>query len=181
MVCGGLISSTEGLLEEVSKRKPIEFVRVREDSQVKQKQRKLPDKQPPKPPPPDVKLDNSNDTNPGEIAISVAPAPIDTDVSLGGIEMAQATDGEAVPIVRIEPQYPRRAADQFIEGWVTLQFSITETGATANVRVVDAQPKRIFDRAAIQAVKKWKYNPKIVDGKAQVQKNQKVRLTFKLD
>lgn len=176
-----LIASSEGILEEPPKRRSIDFIRVINDSDPKTKQRQLPKKTPPKPPPPQLKMDSDDTTDPGAIAVSVGPASIESDISLNQISMTQASDGEAVPIVRIEPMYPRRAADQFIEGWVTLQFNITETGATDKVRVIDAEPKRIFDRAAVQAVKKWKYNPKIVDGQPQVQLNQKVRLTFKLD
>ena len=61
-----------------------------------------------------------------------------------------------------------------------LEFTITETGTVRNPKVVDAKPKRIFDRAAIQAIRKWKYRPRVIDGVA-VERTEEVKLTFDLD
>lgn len=89
--------------------------------------------------------------------------------------------GEARPIVRISPQYPVAAARDGIEGWVVLSFSINETGGVEDVEVLDAEPKRIFNREATRALRKWKYRPKIVDGKPVKQSNITVQLDFKLE
>ncbi|MCF2949914.1 energy transducer TonB [Paraglaciecola aquimarina] len=88
--------------------------------------------------------------------------------------------GEARPIVRIEPKYPAPAAREGIEGWVRLAFSITPMGTVENIQVIDAQPKRIFDKAAKRALSKWKYKPNIVAGKPQPQDGMMVMLDFKL-
>ena len=50
-----------------------------------------------------------------------------------------------------------------------------------DVVVLEANPKRIFDREAKRALRKWKYKPKIVEGKPQKQFNMQVQLDFKLD
>lgn len=47
--------------------------------------------------------------------------------------------------------------------------------------IIDAEPKRVFDREAIRAIKRWKYRPKVVEGVAQLQTNQSVQLDFKID
>ncbi|MBX2813605.1 MAG: energy transducer TonB [Myxococcales bacterium] len=178
----GLISGTEALLEKAPPRRSIEFGRVRKDTNAKQRQRELPKREPPKPPPEAPKADPLDSSGPGDIGVALVGTQIDVGVDMVDISMtAGPANNEAVPIVRIEPIYPRRAADQFIEGWVQLKFDITPTGATANVKVVAAQPKRIFDRAAVQAVSKWKYKPKVVEGQAMVQRGLLVRLDFKLD
>jgi protein TonB len=53
-------------------------------------------------------------------------------------------------------------------------------GGVEDVEVLDADPKRIFDRNAKRALRKWKYRPKIVDGIAQKQFGLEVQLDFKL-
>ena len=66
---------------------------------------------------------------------------------------------DAQPIVRIEPIYPKEAADQGIEGSVVLGFTLTQDGQTDNVKVISAEPKGVFDREAKRALKQWKYTP----------------------
>lgn len=88
--------------------------------------------------------------------------------------------GDARPIVRVEPKYPSVAAREGVEGWVKLSFSITTSGTVNNIRVIDANPKRTFNKAARRALAKWKYKPNIQAGKAQVQDGMMVMLDFKL-
>ena len=90
-------------------------------------------------------------------------------------------DGDATPIVRIEPKYPIQAARDGKEGWVTLSFTINEIGGVEDVDVIEAEPKRIFNKEAKRALRKWKYKPKVVDGKAMRQPGLTVRLDFKMD
>jgi protein TonB len=73
---------------------------------------------------------------------------------------------QAIPLYKVKPQYPLRALRRSIEGRVTLKFDIDETGKVINVQIIDSQPKRIFDRAARKAIRRWKFQPKQVDGKA---------------
>lgn len=90
-------------------------------------------------------------------------------------------DGEATPIVRIDPKYPPQAARDGIEGWVKLSFTINEIGGVEDVEVLDAEPKRVFDKEAKRALRKWKYKPKVVEGKPQRQPGLSVQLDFKID
>ncbi len=89
-------------------------------------------------------------------------------------------DSAPVPLVRIEPQYPRQAAMSGQEGWVQLSFNISQTGEVQGVKIVSSQPARVFDRAASNAVLKWKYRPQLRDGKPVVRENVLVQLDFKL-
>lgn len=86
----------------------------------------------------------------------------------------------AMPVVRVPPDYPQKAAIDGIEGWVNLSFAVDKVGNVVNVEVVDAKPKRIFNAAAKKALKKWKYKPKMVNGQAVMQEDQFVVLEFKL-
>jgi protein TonB len=61
-----------------------------------------------------------------------------------------------------------------------LAFDINTIGQVVNISVVDSLPKRVFDKAAKQALKKWKYKAKLVDGKAVAQHNFSVQLDFNM-
>ncbi len=177
-----LIAMADLRLDEDRGRARIDMFAVRQDSSAQSRKRELPQRQKPKTPPKTPEMDRSDSNSASATAVSVGAPSIDANLDVGGLNLnTTVADREEVPVVRVEPIYPRRAAEQMIEGWVTLKFDITTTGATTNVKVVDAEPKRIFDRAAARAVSKWKYKPKVVDGKAIMTKNVKVRLTFKLN
>ncbi len=89
-------------------------------------------------------------------------------------------DRGATPLVRVEPRYPTDAARDGISGWVQLAFTIDTTGAVIDVSVIAAEPARVFEREAIRALRRWKYQPKVVDGVAVKQPNMQVQLDFNL-
>lgn len=86
-------------------------------------------------------------------------------------------EGDVIPIVRIEPQFPREALLKGIGGWVEVEFTIEPDGSVSNPKVTDSQPARIFDRNALRAIYKWKFKPRIVDGKP-VARRAKQRMDF---
>jgi len=91
------------------------------------------------------------------------------------------TNTDATPIVQITPRYPIVAARNGIEGWVRLSFSINPDGTVSNIDVMDAQPKRIFNKAAKKALKGWRYRAKFVDSVAVAQHGLQVQLDFELE
>lgn len=82
-------------------------------------------------------------------------------------------------ITRVNPSYPSRALRQQVSGWVELEFTITVAGDVRDVSVVNAEPRRIFDRAATRALEAWKFKPKIENGQA-VATTARQRLEFSL-
>jgi protein TonB len=88
----------------------------------------------------------------------------------GGSEPAGAPDGigqgddEAIPVLRIEPAYPRKAARSGEEGWVKIEFTITEHGTVVDPVVVEARPRRVFDRSALAAIRQWQFRPRLDNG-----------------
>jgi len=95
--------------------------------------------------------------------------------------MRRLPDGDARPIFRMNPKYPMEAARNGIEGWVVLGFDINAIGEVINIKVINSEPKRIFDKAAKQALRKWKYKAKSIDGQQVHQKSLSVQLDFNID
>jgi protein TonB len=158
----------------------IDFVRLKKDSELDLKKRKMPEKKEPEepPPPPDLRTITSNKPSQemGDMAFA-----IDVDVDVGGASFSiAASDTDIVPIVRVNPQYPLRASERGIEGWVEVIFTISKLGTVKDPNVLNSHPSSIFDRAALKAIKKWKYNPKIEDGEPVERPGVKVRLKFEL-
>jgi protein TonB len=159
----------------------IDFVRLKKDSELDLKKRKMPEKKEPEepPPPPDLRTMTSNKPNQemGDMAFA-----IDVEVDVGGTDIAiAASDTDVVPIVRVNPQYPLRASERGIEGWVEVVFTISKLGTVKDPSVLNSHPSSIFDRSALKAIRKWKYNPKIEDGEPVERPGVKVRLKFELD
>lgn len=137
-----------------------------------------PPKTPPKPQAPEPEVNN----NSGGLTFnmpSVNLSGANTGMSAPGAGFGR--DGDASPIVRIDPKYPPQAARDGKEGWVRLSFTINELGGVEDVDVIDALPKRIFNKAAKRALKKWRYKPKVVDGKPQRRPGLTVQLDFTMD
>jgi len=88
-------------------------------------------------------------------------------------------DTNVVPSIKIPPVYPPRALRMGIEGVVTVEFTITTDGSVKDPEIVKASPPRIFDRAVLQAIHKWKFNPEIIDGKA-IEKRARQDVLFNL-
>ncbi|MEX3791262.1 TonB family protein [Paraburkholderia sp. BR14374] len=64
-----------------------------------------------------------------------------------------------VPLVRVEPDYPPRAMASNIEGAVVAHVTITRDGSVSAVSIVRADPPKVFDQAAINALMRWKFSP----------------------
>jgi protein TonB len=166
-----------------------DFVRLRREDQVEEKKRELPQKRttPEAPPQPALKTPSGPaGGGAAQHAIKLeAPQPVLEQHAVrlsGGPQLGRApADGGVIPLVRIQPIYPRDAAEKRLEGWVRMEFSIDAKGAVRNAKVIGAQPPGVFDRAAIQALRKWKYKPKIENGVPVEQHGIQVQLTFKLD
>jgi protein TonB len=87
---------------------------------------------------------------------------------------------EARLVQHIAAEYPQDAARKGIEGSVDVSFTVTSQGKVTDVLVLDAEPSEIFNRSAVAAVRRWKYDPKTING-VPVESHQQLRLQFKLD
>ena len=85
-----------------------------------------------------------------------------------------------LPIVKVAPIYPQHAIAEKIEGHVLLEFVVTETGAVRDPVILDSMPRSIFDQAALDAVAKFRYEPKVLDGKPQETAGVRNRIVFEI-
>lgn len=90
-------------------------------------------------------------------------------------------DGEYLPIVRVSPIYPRRALSRNIEGYVLVEFVVTQTGTVRDPVVLFADPPGFFERAAVTAVLKFKYKPKVTGGKPVPVSGVRSRIVFEME
>ena len=74
--------------------------------------------------------------------------------------------GEFLPLESIVPMYPTVAAEQGIEGWVHVRFTVDIDGSVAaeSIEIVDAEPADIFNRSAIRAMEQFRFTPYAPEG-----------------
>lgn len=176
----------------------LDFVRLKREDKAETKKRELPKKPPPpqKPPPPPKapapQVDKPKSPTPKldmpriDVPLNIAGGPYLGDFSSAPVApnvptviSAPTVDDDVIPLVRIPPQYPRVASRRGIEGVVTVSFTITKDGQVRDPIVISAKPENIFDSAALKAILKWKFKPKVVDGQP-VERQATQEIEFKL-
>lgn len=173
-----LITGQDFELEEALANISIDFIRVARDEDIENKDRKpkRPERLEPDEPPPPPKLDQVPRPN-----IDKATTRLDLgEFALAGINLDAPVDGDALAIVRVLPRYPSRALSRGIEGWVLLQFMISATGQAVSPVIIDADPPNIFNQSARSAVLKWKYRPKVENGRAVARPGVQQLISFEL-
>lgn len=158
----------------------VEFTRMRQDTEVASKEQEKPQKEAPPPVPEIPQMAHSAGEVAGNPVHLMAPT-VDAMGAMQRMSMSAGSDRDIIPLVRINPDYPPRALSRSIEGFVIVQFTITATGSVKDVIVVHAEPAGIFDEAAVRAVSRWRYNPKVEEGVAVERVGVQTRITFKLE
>lgn len=169
-----LISMGSGDRTELDAIAGIHFGPVEIPDDVVERDRRKPKKPPPpKDPPPPPRMQVSRMDQTVQQMPQMDMPQIDVPMTGGGgmfignfEQVDKTAEGDIIPIVRINPIYPREAAMKGTEGWVTIEFTITETGTVKSPKVIDARPARVFNREATRAILKWKFKPRVVDGVA---------------
>lgn len=133
-------------------------------------------------PPPEIPQQDFDKID-GNAAVGQVAAPgklqakLDLDIGAG----LQATDGEYLPIVKIAPQYPRRALSRGIEGYAIVEYTVTKLGTVKDPVVIESSPGTIFNNAAIKSALRYKYKPRVVDGKPIAVSGVRTKITFELE
>src|SRR5262245_54498403 len=153
----------------------IDFSPLRHDTEVETKRNKVEQPKPEKAP--EIPSIDSSSAGPGGQAVSMVTPSFE----ISGVGISVGSDRDVIPLVRINPDYPARARSRGVEGWVQIEFTITPAGTVSNPKVVDAEPKGLFEKAALEAISRWKYNPKVEEGRAVERRGVQVVLRFELE
>ena len=163
---------------EMAQATRVEFTRMRQDTDVQKKQQEKvkPDEPPPVPEVPQLNFSK------GSVENNVAQLTPTTDVSgaLSKMKMTAGSDRDIIPLVRINPDYPPRALSRGLQGWVIVQFTISATGTVKDAKVVDSS-NSVFNDAALKAIARWRYNPKVEEGVAVERVGVQTKLVFQLE
>ena len=100
---------------------------------------------------------------------------------LGQADGPRYAGTRAQVIKQVPPKYPSGSKRRSQEGWVMLSFMIRKNGRVADALIEDSSGEPDFDKAALQAVKKWRYNPATLDGEPVAQRQTRLVLTFAMD
>ena len=121
------------------------------EARVEEKRVEKPDQ--PDEPPPEIQPPVVDNFDLSENSIEIAPPSqlkLNISVNAGGIS---ASDGEYLPIVKVNPVYPRRANSRGIEGYCIIEYTVTTTGSIRSPEAVDCQPKGVFEKTSLKAAR----------------------------
>ncbi len=156
--CSGPRSARPSTSATCSEATRIEFSRMRRDTEVATKRDEKVERERPPPTPETPRMAFSA----GGIENNVAQLTpiVDARGAMSRMSMSAGSDRDVIPLVRINPDYPPRALSRGLEG---LGAGAVHDHADGHGRrtpkVVNAEPKSIFDDAALKAIARWRYNP----------------------
>ena len=161
--------------------KVIDFIQPSKENSVPELKKELPpEPKPPKTPPKlqkEAQESKSDDTMASPIPLNIDMPNLGGDMKfsngapkiLAPIKMAKM-DSVLTPMVQIKPLYPSRAKRMGVEGYVKVELNVDSTGHVTNIEILKSVPKGVFDKSVKKALRKWKFRPKSVDGRAVSQK-----------
>ena len=98
------------------------------------------------------------------MAVGVSELPVSIGDNLPGQNLA-FSNAEYLPIVKVAPVYPQAALRRRLEGVCTVAYNVTTTGSVKDVQVMQCDYEE-FHRPSLEAALKFKYKPRVIDGKA---------------
>jgi len=162
-------------------------LRLKRDSEVETMARHKPPPPPSQPPPPS-KMKIVSDAGAAQTGLSGLEIPnLNLKADLGGSLMggskgnaAAAFDGDIIPLQCPPTTYPSDARRAGLNGWVQIELVVAPDGSVRSARAIDAQPKGVFEAAAVMTAQRCRFKPKMVDGKP-VEQRGKRKWNFNLN
>jgi periplasmic protein TonB len=165
----------------------IDFVRLKRDSELETLSRRKPPPPPPAQPPPPAKMKiaSAGGVQAALTGLDIPNLNLTADLGAGvsGVKAPAASgmfDGEIIPLQCPPPIYPSEARRAGITGWVQVELVVAPDGSVRTAKAIDAQPRGMFEAAAVTSQQKCRFKPKIVDGVATEQRGRR-KLNFGLN
>lgn len=127
-------------------------------------------------PPPELPEQDMSDP---QSTVAVGSVALSGDMSLGEIEVTMGGGGDLILLVAPPPRYPSSALSRRLEGNCIVEFRVNEAGETENANAVQCTNK-VFSSASERAVKKYKYKPRMIDGKPSAVDRVRQTITFQM-
>ena len=172
-----LIATGEEAVTDAERIRLDEFVRVERNEVIETKKQK-PEKPPEPELPPEMPEPQASNQFDNSMSVSVSAPTTQVQLDVSGVGFG-VSDGEYLPIVKVAPVYPSRALSRGLEGYVIVEFTVTQAGAVRDVFVVESTSS-LFERAAVEAAYKFKYKPRVIDGIAVEVPGVQNKITFEI-
>lgn len=185
LLMANLVNPTTDKIDPVSVQS-VDFVVAEQENNVSRRTRVVPE--PPETitePISSLSTPSNADINMNIDSLGLTLANAEFDINIGAVSVNTLSLGEVpfshqvTPIYRVDPHYPAKAKQRRAEGYVIVRFDIDEQGIPRDLQIIEAKPKRIFEREALKALRQWRYQARIEQGIATPQVGQTVKLEFK--
>ncbi len=184
-----MISSSSNKLVEPEIYKVIDFIKVTKSDSIPEVDKELPPEPVVQKKPPEIQTESQeskSDRVDNSPVLDMEMPTLGSDMKFGKgapkilepIKMAKM-DSVLSPMIKIQPLYPSRAKRMGTEGHVKVELNVSADGYVVNIKILESVPSGVFDKSVKKALRKWKFRPKTVDGKAVAQKGV-ITLNFKL-
>lgn len=88
---------------------------------------------------------------------------------------------EYLPLNYITPKYPLEASSENVEGYVLVEFTVTDKGLPSGIVILDRSPSSIFNESAVNAAERFRFEPRIVNGEPVEAVGAQYLFTFELE
>jgi len=185
-----MINFKESKVAKNSIYKVIDFVALKQNIREPEIKKELPPEPVKQKSPPKISnmAQENKDTNPlqtptslhlGMPSLSKDIGIVGTAPKVLGQMQTPKIDSTLAPIVQIKPVYPLRAKRMGVEGYVKVKLDVDATGHVVSIHILESHPKGAFDKSVKRALRRWKFRPKTINGKAVAQSGE-LTLDFKL-
>jgi len=164
-----MITSNKELKDDNKQAVQLNYLRDKQDIELKKKTRIKPKKPVEKIEPKKLNIVKTKINTKVTKNVKIKPFSVAKNIDISAVSSLNGAQIAVDPgifdaknlqtISRVNPRYPRKAKIRKKEGYVQLQFQITKDGEVIEPTVIKSQPKGYFEDAAINAIKRWRFNP----------------------